>query len=61
MREFLLSQKWWLLGSVFAGLSMFCAAKQGMDDYAADHVWEEADRVNASAAAITEQELPKAE
>jgi len=59
MKDFILSQKWWILGSVFAGLSMACAAKQGMVDYAADHVWEEADKVNAHAAAITE-ELPKA-
>jgi hypothetical protein len=53
MKNYLLSQKWWILGSVFAGLSMACAAKQGAIDYTADHVWETADKINLDECAGT--------
>jgi hypothetical protein len=58
VKQYLLSQKWWILGSVFAGLTMACAAKQGAIDYAVDHVWEDADKANA-AFTITEPHKDK--
>jgi hypothetical protein len=62
MKEFLYSQRWWILGSVFAGLSMACASRQGEIEYAAEHVWQEADRLNSGDDLITpEDKLHKPE
>ncbi len=44
MRQFLFNQRWWIAGSAFAGLSMFCAARHGAIEHEALHIWEEADR-----------------
>jgi len=56
VRTFLYSQRWWIASGVFAGIAMACAAKHGEIEYAADHVWEEADKANAQA---VREELPK--
>jgi hypothetical protein len=48
VKQYLLTQKWWIAASVLSGLAMACACKQGAIDYAADHVWEEADKANTA-------------
>lgn len=54
MKQYLISQKWWIAASVLSGLALACAAKQGQIDYAVDHVWEEADQANLSAVTVRE-------
>jgi hypothetical protein len=54
VKQYLISQRWWIAGSFFACLAMTCAAKHGSIEYAADHVWEEADRANQASVTIKE-------
>jgi thioredoxin reductase len=45
MKGFIYQWRWWIAGSGFAGIAAACYAKHGAVEYAAQHVWEEADQV----------------
>ena len=54
VKQFLISQRWWIAASVLTGLAMACARKQGAIDYTVNHVWAEADQANLAAVTVRE-------
>ena len=53
MKAFMHHYRYWIAGSFFVGLAAACFEKHGAIEYAADHIWEAADR------AVIREELPK--
>jgi hypothetical protein len=53
LKAFMHHYRYWIAGSFFVGLAAACFEKHGAIEYAADHIWEAADR------AVIREELPK--
>lgn len=49
MKTFLFRHRFYLAGAVFLGLAAACFEKHGAIEYAVDHVWDEADKINQAA------------